>query len=134
MGVRVTGIDELLADLDALPVDAPAKFRKVVSKGALNVKTSWRRRWSPIALAPHNAPHLARGVGYDTSEEHGTQFSAEIGVAASNQQAPLAHFPEFGSVRNAPTPGGAPALDEEEPRFVRAVAEVAEELLDGGGR
>jgi hypothetical protein len=134
MGVRVTGFDELLADLESLPARAAPAFRRVVAKGAVNIKMSWRRRWSPIARAPHNAPHLARGVGYDTSERGGVHFEAEIGVHPANPQAPLAHFPEFGSVRNAPTPGGAPALDEEEPRFVRAVAEVAEELLDGGGR
>jgi hypothetical protein len=130
--VTVTGLDELVDALESLPARAPAKFRLVVSRGALNIKLDWRRRWSPIALAPHNAPHLARGIGYDTDERAGVHFEAEIGVAATNPQAPLAHFPEYGSVRNAPSPGGLPALLAEEPRFVRAVAEAAEELLDGG--
>lgn len=133
MGARVTGLAELLADLEALPEKAPSEFRKVVSRGALQVKADWRRRWSPIAAAPHNAPHLARGVGYDLDTDRaGTHFDAEIGVHRRNPQAPLAHFPEFGSVRNAPTPGGAPALKVEAPKFTRAVAELAERLLSGG--
>lgn len=132
MGTQVTGMNELLADLDSLSARATPAFRKVVARGAVNVKKSWRRRWTPVGQAPHNLPHITRGIGYDTSERGGVHFEAEIGVAASNPQAPLAHFPEFGSIKNAPLPGGWPALLEEEPRFVNAVAEVADQLLDGG--
>lgn len=134
MGARVTGLAELLADLEGLPEKAPAEFRKVVSKGALNIKADWRRRWTPIARAPHNAPHLARGVGYDLDQDRaGTHIEAEIGVHRANPQASLAHFPEFGdaSSRTPPTPGGAPALRVEAPKFTKAVADLAERLLSG---
>lgn len=131
MGVRVVGLDDLLRDLDAIPVEGPKRFRKVVAKGAFNIKLDWRRRWSPrIGGGGQNLPHIVRGIGYETDEK-GTTFSAEIGVAANNPQAPLAHFPEFGSIKNAPNPGGAPALAEEAPRFVQAVADVAVDLLEG---
>lgn len=130
MGVTVTGLAELEADLERIVADGPKHWRPIVSKGALNIKLAWRRRWTPIGAPPHNAPHLARGVGYDT-DEHGTRFRAEIGVARTNPQAPLAHFPEYGSVKNPPMPGGLPSLLEEEPRFVNAIADKAVALLEG---
>lgn len=130
MGVTVRGLRELIDDLEQLPAEAEKRFPKVVSHGALNIKTAWRRRWTPIGRAPHNAPHLAGGVGYDTTSAP-PRWSAEIGVHPDNPQAALAHFPEHGSVRNAPLPGGLPSLVEEEPRFARAVADVAEAILDG---
>lgn len=130
IAVTVDGLADLLADLETLPERAAEKFPGVVSRGALQIKTDWRRRWSPVGQAPHNLPHVVRGIGYDL-DRHGTEYSAEIGVARTNPQASLAHFPEFGSVNNAPLPGGAPALRAEAPKFVRAVAEVAEELLRG---
>lgn len=129
MGVVVVGLDDLLADLESLPARAADKFPGVVSRGALAIKTDWRRRWSPIVTG-HNLPHLAAGIGYDT-DRHGTRYSAEIGVSRQNSQSSLAHFPEFGSINNAPHPGGLPALLAEEPRFVQAVADLAEELLRG---
>jgi len=129
--VKVTGLDELIHDLEQLPVDGPPKFRAVVSKGALNIKTAWRARWSPrIGGGGQNLPHIVRGIGYDL-DETATNFHADIGVDPLNPQAPLAHFPELGSIRNAPNPGGLPSLLEEEPRFVDAVADAAVELLEG---
>ena len=135
MAVRITGLDELIRDLEAIPEKAPPKFRKVMSKGALNIKMEWRRRWLPrIGGGAQNLPHIVRGIGYDTHERRsGTYFEAEIGVAATNPQAPLAHFAEFGTPfpPTPPHPGGLPALEEEEPRYVQAVADVAVELLEG---
>jgi hypothetical protein len=128
--VTVAGLADLLADLESLPARAEEKFPGVVSRGALQIKTDWRRRWSPVGRAPHNLPHVVRGIGYDTDHTP-PRYSAEVGVARSNPQASLAHFPELGSPKNAPLPGGLPALLAEAPKFVRAVAEVAEDLLRG---
>jgi hypothetical protein len=132
--VRIVGLDELIRDLEEFPVKSRPAFKRVVAKGALNIKLAWRRRWSPeIGRPPQNLPHVVRGIGYDT-DENSHSFSAQIGVAASNPQAALAHFPEFGSVNNAPMPGGQPSLDEEDPRFVDAVADAAVDYFDGGAR
>ena len=132
MGVKVTGLDELIRDLEALPEKAPKKFAAVVGRGATNVKRGWQRRWSPrIGGGPENLPHVVRGIGYDRVPETGTHFEAEIGVSKRNPQASLAFFAELGSVNNAPHPGGLPSLLEEEPRFVQAVADTAVELLEG---
>ncbi len=131
MGVTVVGLDELIHDLERVQSDGPPKFRKVVAKGARNIKVEWKRRWLPrIGGGAMNLPHIVRGIGYDT-DETATTFSAEIGVSRTNSQAPLAHFPEYGSIKNAPNPGGLPSLLEEEPRFVRAVADAAVDLLEG---
>lgn len=131
MGVTVTGLDELLADLDSLPERAQKEFPGVLSRGALQIKLDWKKRWSPVAAAPHDLPHVARGIGYDV-DRHGTRFEAEIGVSKRNPQASLAHFAEFGSPTSAPYPGGKPALKTEAPKYTRAVADLAEKLLSGG--
>lgn len=130
MGSTIVGLDELEHVLERVEADGPKTWRGIVSRGALNIKTEWRRRWTPIGAPPHNAPHLARGVGYDT-DERATKYSAEIGVNRLNPQAPLAHFPEYGSPHNPPLPGGLPSLLEEEPRFAQAVAAAAVDLLEG---
>jgi hypothetical protein len=130
MGVRVRGFTELIRDLETLPERADKVFPKVVSKGALNIKTTWRRRWDEIKHPPTHIPRLVSGIGYDT-DFHSPKWSAEIGVASTNSQAPLAHLIEFGSIHNAPHPAGKLSLDEEEPRFVQAVADAAVDLLDG---
>ncbi|HEX6873689.1 MAG TPA: hypothetical protein VF163_21530, partial [Micromonosporaceae bacterium] len=121
----------LIDDLEHFQTKGPEKWRKVLSRGGVQIKLAWRRRWSPIGAAPHQAWHLKYGIGYDTHERANTRFWVVVGVAAHNPQAPLAHFPEFGSLKNPPMPGGLPSLLEEEPRFARAVADVAVELLEG---
>jgi hypothetical protein len=133
MGVKVTGLDALIRDLEQVPAKAPDKFGRVIGRGAMNIKAAWKRRWSPVGAAPHQLPHVARGIGYDTTER-ATYFFADIGVSKRNPQASLAHFPEFGSINNAPLPGGSPSLREEDPRFVKAVGDAAIELLEGGSQ
>jgi len=131
MGVKVTSLDELIRDLEQIDERLAAEAPKVVAKGAFNIKTTWRKVWTPVSPDPaEHAPHLARGVGYETTR-HGSTYHAEIGVHRLNPQAPLAHFAEYGSLRNAPRPGGFPALVVEEPRFVEAVEDLGERLLEG---
>lgn len=131
MGVKVAGLDELLHDLEALPARAQEQFPGVLGRGGLQIKLDWKRRWSPhIAAAPHHLPHVVRGIGYDVDRK-GTKYTVEVGVSRRNPQASLAHFAELGSPTSAPYPGGLPALRTEAPKFVRAVAELAEKLLRG---
>ena len=135
------GITQLVARPGTAAADALDKLSKetvirvdgkVVSRGAVQIKLDWKRRWSPeIGRPPQDLRHVIYGIGYDERRVGNHHFQAEIGVAAHNPQAALAHFPEFGSLKNAPHPGGLPALLAEEPRFVQAVADVAVELLEG---
>lgn len=128
--VRIVGMDELIRDLEEFPEKSRPGFKRVVAKGALNIKMAWRKRWLPeIGKPPQNLPHVVRGIGYDT-DETSHSFSAEIGVIATNPQASLAFFPEYGSINNPPMPGGQPSLDEEDPRFVDAVADAAVDYFD----
>ncbi|MET0426279.1 MAG: hypothetical protein ABW046_20590 [Actinoplanes sp.] len=131
-GVTVSGIDGpnglkgLIADLERAAMVTPVETRAVVQKGALNVKTGWRRRWSGLG----HAPAVAKSITYDTTAR-GLTFGAEIGPENHKRQAPLANLLEYGSVNNAPIPGGAPALEEERPKFERALEDLGYRSLGG---
>jgi hypothetical protein len=126
MGVTVTGADEWEAQLDKAVEELIPEARKVVSKGALNIKEEWRRRWSGF----RHAPALPYAVTYDTAEE-GTRLSAEIGPDKDKRQGALGNLLEFGSPNNAPHPAGSPALDAEQPRFEKAIENLGLQLLEG---
>lgn len=131
MRVRVDGIDgpngleALAADFDGAARAVPGEVRKVVQRGALNIKNDWRRRWS-------GHPHLRAlpsTINYDTVER-GDRASAEIGPNRERKAAALANIPEYGTVNNAPLPGGAPALETERPKFLKALEDVAGKALE----
>lgn len=113
------GLSALAAELEHAARVAPDEARKVVQKGALNIKKDWRRRWSGMA----HLPRLPYAVTYDTTFS-GQQAGAEIGPDKDRPQGALGNIPEFGTVNNAPIPGGAPALESERPRFERAMNDL----------
>jgi hypothetical protein len=130
MGARVKGLDEVIHMLETLEERADKKFPKVVGRGALNIKLGWKQRWKAIAQTNTAIPHLIRGVGYDTTEK-APHYTADIGVIETNPQAPLAHIITYGTLgHNPPHDAGLSAMDEEDPKFVNAVATAAVELLD----
>lgn len=100
------------------------EVRKVVSRAALNIKNDARDR---ISGARH-LPHYPRSISYDV-EETGDGPAAEIGPDHNRSQGPLGNLLEYGSVNNAPIPHLAPALDEEEPRFARALEAALAKVL-----
>lgn len=126
------GLSGLVAELEHAARVAPEEARKVVQKGALNIKTDWRRRWSSIS----HAPTIPYTINYDTFIK-GTQIGAEIGADKTKQvgggphRTPgnLAAFLEYGGPRNAPIPGAAPALEAERPKFERAMNDLAPKVL-----
>jgi hypothetical protein len=124
--VTVTGIDganglELLAaDLAHEAKIAPAEARKVVQKGLLNIKGDWRKRWTGY---PH-APRLPAAITYDT-KQLGGRIDGEVGPDKDKPQGDLGNLFEYGSVNNAPIPGGLPALRTEEPKFTKAMEDLA---------
>jgi hypothetical protein len=120
-----TDLETWIRDLEHAAATVEDRSEKVVSKGALNVKKAWRARWEGYA----HIPDLPRAVTYDL-DRAGDGISAEIGPDKDLKQGPLGNLIEFGSVNNAPIPGGLPALAAEEPRFVNAVADLGEKLLD----
>ncbi|MCX4470452.1 hypothetical protein OOK41_09050 [Micromonospora sp. NBC_01655] len=117
----------LAVDLTEAAAAAPAEVRKVVQKGALNIKTDWRRRWSGHA----HAPRLPYAVTYDTRETSAGS-TAEIGPDKDKPQGALGNLFEYGSVNNAPIPGGVPAAEAEKPRFEKALEDLAVRLVEEG--
>ncbi len=132
-GATYDGLKELERDLDAVQRELMPEAMKVLSKGALNIKRDWADRWE----GHPTIRHLPRSINYDLHERP-SSGEAEIGPDLQRIQAPLAHIIEFGKVEygtlhNAPIPGGQPALDNEEPKFVRAVADLAERIVSRRG-
>jgi hypothetical protein len=120
---------DLIGDFKAARRNIKPEVRKVVSKGALNIKNGWRRRWS----GHPTIKHLPQTIAYNI-RDGADVVSAEIGPQRGRRQAPLAHLIEFGNTEygtlaNAPIPGGKPELDDEAPKFERALADLGERLL-----
>lgn len=126
MDVEAHGLVELLGDLARAQTRSVAEFAAVVNKGAVNVKREWRQRWSGIG----HAPALPAAVTYDVSYGLG-RIEAEIGPDKDRRQGALGNVIEFGTVNNAPIPGGLPALDAEAPRFERALGDIGGRMLEG---
>lgn len=114
------------ADLLVHTADAaPVEVRKVVEKGALNIKNDARRRRS----RSRHFPKLARAITYET---HMTPSGAwaEVGPEQNRPQGNLAHIPEFGSLRTPPEPYMRPAAERELPRFERAIEALGVKALE----
>ncbi|MBM0277813.1 hypothetical protein [Micromonospora tarensis] len=126
--VTVSGFDAVDEALERAAKDVVPEGRKVVSKGALNIKNDWRRRWSGISYAPA----LPYAVTYDVRAS-GTLISAEVGPDKAKRQGALGNIIEFGAPaqNTVPQPGGAPALAAEEPRFLAATEKLGVDLLEG---
>lgn len=120
-------LNVLVADLQGAPDAVRDQARKVVAKGALNIKKDWQRRWSGYA----HAPALPRAITYDMFP--GTHIGAEIGPDKNRRQGALGSLFEYGSPRNnPPIPGGLPALEAERPRFEQAMEDAAAAALERG--
>jgi hypothetical protein len=117
-------LDRYVLDLDEALAGALPKVREVVQKGALNIKRDAQRRVGGLA----HAPSYPAAISYDTTVGAGGVY-AEIGPDKGRRQGALGNLIEYGSVNNAPIPHIAPAVDEELPRFERAMEDLAEKLL-----
>lgn len=116
----------LEADLRAASADAVVEVRQVVAKGSLNIKNDWRKRWSGLS----HMKHLPRTISYDTTVNKDT-IVGEIGPDKDREgQAPYGNIMEYGTVNNPPTPGGAPALEAEAPKFEKALEALAAKLVE----
>jgi len=129
--ITVTGIDGpnglnmLAADLERAAKIAPKEARKVVQRGLQNIKTDWRQRWTGYA----HAPRLPYSITYDTSISLGGRIEGEVGPDKDKPQGALGNLFEFGSIKNAPIPGGMPALQAEQPKFEKAMEQLGLDSL-----
>lgn len=116
----------LTKDLERAAAIAPADAAKVVTKAALNVKTDARRRVSGLA----HAPAYPRSIGFDQVHVTRTQAYTEVGPDKDKTQGPLGNILEYGTTKNAPIPHLGPAAEAEEPRFAKAMDELAAKALE----
>lgn len=120
--VDMSQVDKLAADLDAIPAESLPKFRKVVEKGAVNVKTGMRAD----ASGHPTFRYFPRSISYDVTDGG---LGAEIGPDKDLVQGALGNIVYFGTSKNAPVLNINGPIDKEQPRFADALADVAEDIL-----
>lgn len=103
---------------------ARKQARAVVSKGSLNIKNEARK----TAPGGGAARHYPSSINYDIVEK-GDEIVGEIGPVEGRKQWGLGNLLEYGSSKNPPHPHLEPALDHEEPRFIKAAEDLAAEAL-----
>jgi hypothetical protein len=104
----------------------PEEVRQVVSRGALNIKRDAQRGSRGLK----HAPAYPSSITYDISSLP-TAISAEIGPDKQRRQGALGNLIEYGSVNNPPRPHIRPAADREQPRFEKALEDLARKPLEG---
>lgn len=123
--VDASDAKRLTASFDAATRELPADTRKVVARGAWNIKRDAQRA---VTGRPH-LPHYPQAITYDT-EQTGDTVTAEIGPDKTRRQGPLGNILEYGSPSRAPIPHLGPALQNEQPRFEKALEDAAAKTLD----
>lgn len=119
-------LDALARDLLAAAGSVLAETRAVVQKGALNVKNEAQA--NVLKSAPTRNAYAHQAITYDTGVS-ATEVDAEIGFDKERRGGALGNILEYGSRNNPPQLNLARALEAEEPRFVKAMGDVADRLL-----
>lgn len=122
--IRVSGLAELVVDLDKATSRMLPEVAAVLGKAGGNIKRDTQRRWGGM----RHLPKLPGLVSYDVAHGFGKVY-VEVGPEHIGQ-GELANVAEFGTVNNAPRPGLSPSLDEEEPKTVLALDALLAKLLD----
>lgn len=103
---------------------APAEAQKVVFVGALNIKKDAARR-----IRGHRRyKRLPWSIDFDTYRSLKGP-AAEIGPNHSKGQGALGNIPEYGTPTSPPIPYMRPAADAEQPRFEKAMEDLAVKAL-----
>lgn len=119
--------ETLAAALLASAGQALFETRKVVQKGALNVKNEAKANVEKSAPV-HNA-HAANAITYDTGVGS-TSIDAVIGYDKDKRGGSLGNLLEYGKPEQAGHRDLGRALDNEEPRFEQALTLMAKGLLN----
>jgi len=126
MDIDLSDVNRYIAELDRVPSRADKELVRVGERGAYNIKKDWQAAWSGHS----HIPQLPAAVTYERMTR-ATELEWVVGPDKNRPQGALGNLIEFGSVKNAPIPGGQPALDREAPRTERAIADVLERVLGG---
>jgi hypothetical protein len=129
MGAKLKGSDEFKRAMRKAIDNAIPDAKKVVGRGALNVKRGAQRI---IKADSHYGylPHYPRSISYEVIGLS-TSVRARIGPLAEKLQGGLGSLLENGSVNNAPIPHLAPALELEVPEFLSYMEKLGQQLLEG---
>jgi len=114
-------LDALADDLEQIPADKMPEFKKVVERGALNIKNELRAD----AAGHPTYRYFPTSISYDMTGE----LEAEIGPDKGRVQGALGNILYFGTSKNAPQLDLEGPLHRETQRFEDAVADVAEDIL-----
>lgn len=132
MGVDINTreVEALARNLAAAPDRCFAEAKRVISKGALNVKQGAQQkvRDSIGPVGRTHLPHYPKAISYDTKSGK-DWVHADIGPETSRLQGGMGRGVELGSARTPPIPHLFPALDDEEPNTVRFLLDAAEGAL-----
>ena len=123
--IDTSGFDAFAGDIRAVVSEIGAGIPKVLSKGALNVKTDWNEAFRGSV----SFKGIAGNVTFDVRSGHGWA-EAEIGTT-DNRGGALANIAHFGGSRGG---GGTVAdpqtfLDAEEPRLTKALDDLIAQAL-----
>lgn len=120
--IDLTELESLTRSIASSGAVLHADARAVVSRGALNIKNSWRARATLTAGA--HARLYPSSISYDITEGPG-YIEAEIGPDKGKAQGPLGNILEFGTSTQAGHNDGGQALEDEQPRFQAAADALA---------
>ncbi len=116
----------LTKDIEKAARIMPAAAAAVVKKAAVNIKNDARRRASGLA----HAPRYPYSIGFDPVQVTPIWVQTYVGPDKDKRQGALGNILEYGTAHNAPVPHLAPAGEAEEPRFAKAMDELAAKALD----
>lgn len=120
LGIDADAVEELAEDLADIPDELRDEVRRVVSRGALNIKNGMQRD----ARSVGQTRHLSRAIDYDMNSD----TEAEIGPNLAKTQGPLGIL-YTGTSRHGPVLSVNGPADREEPRFELALIKVVEDTL-----
>lgn len=128
MSADVSALEALAAAIAQAAAEVDRRAERVVSRGAVNIKSGWRA--NAAATAGAHARLYPMSIGYDPPVVvPGVGVSVRIGPDKGRPQGALGNLLEFGSVHNAPHNDGGRALLAEQPRFEAAVEQLGGDLL-----
>lgn len=122
MSMDFSEVDALAKQLDVDGEAIKKKVPPVVRRGALNIKDGMRQD----AQNGGHYKHFNRSITYD---ETNGGMGAEIGPDKGLVQGALGNILYFGTSKNTPVLNLQGPLEKETPRFERALADVAEDIL-----
>jgi hypothetical protein len=116
----------LTRDIERAAAITPKAAAAVVTKAAVNVKADARRRASGL----QHAPAYPYSITFDDVTVSRIWVQTYVGPDKNKRQGALGNIIEYGTRNNPPHPHLGPAAEAEEPRFARAMEELAAKALD----